>query len=75
MAGFEIPQTNVVISEEETHSAQSFVVYEKAIPKVLNVHDFLKFAEHPADLAKHSLSNDALFAPPYFSISSPPPEA
>ena len=41
---FKIPQTNVIISEEETHSP-SFVVYEKAIPKMLDVHEFVKFFE------------------------------
>lgn len=75
LAGFEIPQTNVVITEEDNHSSQTFVVYEKAIPRVLDVHDFIKFTDPPVDLAIYLFLNEALTVSPYFSINSPPPEA
>lgn len=72
--GWDLPQTNVVINEEENHSS-SFVVYEKTIPKTLDVFDYLKFCEAEnftnqfVNFDEHSKSD------PYLSIFSPPPEA
>ena len=43
--GWELPRTNVVINEEEQHSTNTIVIYEKTIPKTLNIHDFIKFFE------------------------------
>lgn len=73
---WDLPQTNVVLSEEEKHSSSgTFVVNEKALPKVLNVHDFLKFFETNLQGEKFSISNDNFHCSPYLSIFSPPPEA
>lgn len=73
--GFELPQTNVIISEEETHSSSSFIVYEKTIPKTLNVHDFIKFFENYSSENTFLLADDSIHLSPYLSIFSPPPEA
>lgn len=71
---FDIPQTNIVISEEETHSS-SFTVYEKTIPKTLNVHDFIRFFETSNLKKAFPVKNDRLHLTPYLSVFSPPPEA
>lgn len=72
---FEIPQTNVVISEEETHSSSVSIVYEKTIPKTMNVHDFIKFFETTSDQKAFVLTDDSSHISPYLLIFSPPPEA
>jgi hypothetical protein len=73
---WDLPQTNVVLSEEEKHaSSGTFVVNEKALPKVLNVHDFLKFFETTLQGEKFSITDDSSHCSPYLSIFSPPPEA
>lgn len=71
---FEIPQTNVVIQEEETHNS-SVVVYEKTLPKTLNVHDFIKFLEMENGNEVVPTSHDFFHKSPHLSIFSPPPEA
>ncbi|MBN9336920.1 MAG: hypothetical protein J0I88_03610 [Chryseobacterium sp.] len=75
MFGWELPRTNVVISEEETHSSNTIVIYEKTIPKTMDIHDFLKFYE--ADTHRKITVNweSTLYFPPSLSIFSPPPEA
>lgn len=72
--GWELPKTNVIINEEETHSS-SLVLYEKNIPKTMNIHDFIKF--HEAVTAKKSAINweESFYYSPLLSIFSPPPEA
>ena len=70
---WDLPQTNVVLSEEEKHA--TFVVNEKALPNVLNVHDFLKFFETNLQGEKFSIANDNVHCSPYLTIFSPPPEA
>lgn len=73
---WDIAQTNVIVSEEETHSSStSIVVYEKALPKVLNVHDFLKFFESDFQGKKFQLTNDDFHSGPLLTLFSPPPEA
>ncbi len=73
---FDIPQTNVVITEEETHASGSFVVYEKTIPKPLNVHEFLDFQNPESSLKKAVfLFDDKAHLSPFLSIFAPPPEA
>lgn len=70
----ELPQTNVMITEEETHPSP-VTFSEKTIPETLNVHDFLKFY-HSASTVKAFLSADEhLAASPYQNVVSPPPEA
>lgn len=73
--GFDLPQTNIIMSEEETHSSSSLIVYEKTIPKTLNVHDFIKFFESDSHKKSFTLKDDNTHLSPYFPIFSPPPEA
>ena len=71
---WELPQTNVVINEEENHT-HTFVLYEKVIPKTLNILDFLKFSE--TYLTSNPLKgiNENIHCAPYLSMFSPPPES
>lgn len=71
--GWDLPQTNVVINEEENHS-HGIVLYEKTLPRTLDVHDFIKFFEE--DLHKKNFTDwsDNTTCHPYLSILSPPPE-
>ena len=72
--GWDFPQTNIVVNEEESH-AHTFVLYEKTLPKTMNVHEFIKFFEtntHQQSFVKH---NENLSLAPEISIVSPPPEA
>lgn len=71
----ELPPTNVIVSEEETHSSGISLVYEKTIPGTLNVHDFLKFFAAAAHNGAFLLTDDSIHLSPYLSIFSPPPEA
>lgn len=72
---FEIHATsNVMIVEEENHSS-SISLVEKTVPKVLSVHDFLKFFAMDSN-AKPSFSyNPSHWLSPELTIFSPPPEA
>ena len=71
----EMPQTNMVVSEEENHSSGSFVVFEKTIPRTLHVHDFIKFFETSHRKQAFLIADDSIHLTPYLSIFSPPPEA
>ncbi|MEG1589409.1 MULTISPECIES: hypothetical protein [Chryseobacterium] len=74
--GWEIQRTNVILNEEETHSHySSFTVYEKTLPKTLNVHDFLKFFELDLERKSFVLIDDSFHLSPFLTIFSPPPEA
>ena len=74
MFGWELPRTNVIVNEEETH-ANTFVLYEKTIPKTLDIHDFLKFQEAVPEKSITSIWETNIYFSPYLSIFSPPPEA
>ena len=71
--GFEIPQTNVVVSEEENHAGIS-ALYEKALPRILNVHDFIKFDCLQKTSKKVFADHDRGHLSVFLSIFSPPPE-
>jgi hypothetical protein len=74
--GWDLSSTNVVISEEEPHShPASFIVYEKALPKTLNVFDYLKFFEHSDEEKSFVLIDDSFHLSPLLTLFSPPPEA
>lgn len=73
--GWELPRTNVVINEEETHSSNTLVNFEKTLPKTLDIHDFLKFCETTTPKKITVSRRSALYFPPALSIFSPPPEA
>lgn len=73
--GFDLPQTNVVISEEENHSGSSITIFEKTIPKTMNVHDFIKFFEAASKKEAFAVLDDSFHLKPHLSIFSPPPEA
>jgi len=74
LLGWDLPVTNVMLNEEETHSG-SIALYEKALPKTLDVHDFIKFFETDTQKTTFLTYNEELFLPPHISIISPPPEA
>lgn len=72
--GEDLPQINIVVSEEENHSSTSITVFEKTIPKTLNVSDFLRLFEAVSNNGKFDLLDDSNHLKPYLSISSPPPK-
>lgn len=74
MFGWELPRTNVIVNEEETHS-NAFALYEKSIPKTLDIHDFLKFHEAVPQKTIAPNREANIYFSPYLSIFSPPPEA
>ncbi|BEV05516.1 hypothetical protein [Chryseobacterium gambrini] len=74
--GWDLTRTNVVINEEEPHSHPStFIVYEKTLPKTLDVFDYLKFYEPSLEDRSFVLINDSFHLSPLLTIFSPPPEA
>lgn len=74
--GWELPRTNVIISEEEnSQSNNTIVIYEKAIPKTMNIHDFLKFQEVDPNAKNTANWQSTLYYPPTLGTFSPPPEA
>lgn len=76
ICGWKLQRTNVILNEEETHSHySSFTVYEKTLPKTLNVHDFLKFFEPHLEHRLFVLLDDSCHLSPFLTIFSPPPEA
>ncbi|AYO58944.1 hypothetical protein CO230_10890 [Chryseobacterium sp. 6424] len=72
--GVELPQTNMMISEEETHNSP-ITFSEKTLPATLNVHDFLKFFQSSGNQKAFLSADEHLAASPYSSVISPPPEA
>ncbi len=77
VADWDIMSTNVIVNEEETHSHYSslFSVYEKTLPKSLDVYDYLKFFEPDIEGRSFALIDDDFHLSPLLSIFSPPPEA
>lgn len=74
--GWELQRTNIILNEEEPHShASSFIVYEKTLPKTLDVFDYLKFSEPDFQGESFILINDDFHLAPLLTIFSPPPEA
>ena len=71
---WDLPTTNMVISEEETQHTP-LVMSEKTIPDTLNVHDFLKFFESNQANRSFNCGDDSVHLSPFLSIFSPPPEA
>ena len=71
---WDLPTSNVVISEEETQHAP-LVINEKNIPKTLNVHDFLKFFGNDLYRRSFDMMDDSVHLSPFLTIFSPPPEA
>lgn len=72
--GWDFSQTNVIVNEEETHS-QTVIVYEKTVPKTMNVHEFIKFFLTDTNQKSNLVYNDGVSLSPDLSIVSPPPEA
>lgn len=74
--GWDLQGTNVVISEEEPHShPSSFIVYEKTLPKPLDVFDYLQFFETSLEAQSFVPVDDSFHLSPLLTIFSPPPEA
>lgn len=72
--GWDVPTTNMVISEEETQHSP-LVINEKTIPDTLNVHDFLKFFLSDLQSQSYLSADDSVHLSPFLTIFSPPPEA
>ncbi|WP_419869078.1 hypothetical protein [Chryseobacterium sp. CT-SW4] len=73
--GWDILQTNIIINEEEPHShTSSLAVYEKTLPKTLDVYDYLKFFEPDLEGRSFVLVDDSFHLSPFLTIFSPPPE-
>ena len=70
---WDLPSTNMIISEEETQHSP-LVINEKTIPKTLNVHDFLKFFERDFLGNSFICADDSVHLSPFLTIFSPPPE-
>jgi hypothetical protein len=77
VADWDLIKTNVIVNEEETHSHYSslFSVYEKTLPKTLDVFDYLRFFEPDIEGSSFTLIDDDFHLSPLLSIFSPPPEA
>ena len=76
IAGWDLLRTNIILNEEEPHShPTSFTVYEKTLPKTLDVFDYLKFFEPSLEDKSFVLIDDSFHLSPLLSIFSPPPEA
>lgn len=76
VAGWDILRTNTIVNEEEPHShPSSFTVYEKTLPKTLDVFDYLKFFEPDPKGRSFVLVDDNFHLSPLLTIFSPPPEA
>jgi len=77
VADWDLIKTNVIVNEEETHSHYSslFSVYEKTLPKTLDVYDYLKFFEPTIEGSSFTLIDDDFHRCPLLSLFSPPPEA
>lgn len=74
MFNWDLPTTNVVISEEETQHSP-LVINEKTVPKTLSVHDFIKFFDRDSTYNSFVLMDDSVHLSPFITIFSPPPEA
>ncbi|KIC64975.1 hypothetical protein [Chryseobacterium taiwanense] len=73
---WDLLQTNVIVNEEEPHSSpSSFIVYEKTLPKPLDVFDYLRFFEPDLTGKSFVLIDDDFHLSPLLTIFSPPPEA
>lgn len=66
----DIPQTNLIINEEEKHSSS----FEKIIPKTIQIHDFIKFFQYNLEKDPFVLKNETELLDPHLSTFSPPPE-
>ena len=73
ICGWDLPTTNVVLSEEETSHAP-LVINEKSLPKILNILDFLKFSNFVEDRTAISQTDDSIRLSIFLSIFSPPPD-
>ena len=70
---WELPTSNVVLSEEETSNAP-LVISEKSLPEILNVNDFLNFSNFKDNCTKFSSADNSINLSIFLSIFSPPPE-
>lgn len=76
LAGWDLLRTNIIVNEEEPHShPTSFTVFEKTLPKPLDVFDYLKFFEPDTKDRSFVLVDDDFHLSPLLTIFSPPPEA
>ncbi|EJL72163.1 hypothetical protein [Chryseobacterium populi] len=74
--GWDILRTNVIVNEEEgSHSSPtSFIVYEKMLPKTLEVFDYVKFFGPDFKGRSFVLIDDSFHLSPLLTLFYPPPE-
>lgn len=73
---WKIPRTDVMVNEKEPHSnPTSLIVYEKMLPKTLEVFDYLRFFEPNSKGQAFVLVDDVFHLSPLLTIFSPPPES
>lgn len=74
--GWDLGNTTVIINEEEPHSHYSSLsIFEKTVPKPLDVFDYLNFYEPSLGRESFPLLDDDFHLSPLLTIFSPPPEA
>ncbi len=73
--GWDTPMTTMIVEEEENHNSYSQTIFEKTIPKTLDVLDYIQFTEPEENPSLHFLVNEATYLDPHLTIFSPPPEA
>ncbi len=69
---WELPITNVVISEEKSQHSP-LMINEKSLPKIFNINDFLIFLKNDLPRKLYILIDDSRHRSPFRSIFSPPP--
>lgn len=70
---WEIPSTNLVISEEESPHAP-LVINEKSLPKTLSISDYQPYFQDEFTKRAFQHVDDSSNKSPHLSIFSPPPE-
>lgn len=70
--GVDIQENSIVLAEEEVHT-NSVEITEKALPKPLNINDFIKIVDEQ-NQEKDFVYTERELISPFISIISPPPE-
>lgn len=70
--GVDIQENSIVLAEEEVHT-NPVEITEKALPKPLNINDFIKIIDEQ-NQNKDFVYTERELISPYISIISPPPE-
>lgn len=74
LGGGKLPQTNIIVSEEEPHTSTPFIVYEKTTPTILNINGFSIFKKIIIVKSRYDSSDYSAHLSPLIAVFSPPPE-